>query len=181
MFAARRVASVTLVAMSDQRDARPGDGRDETPNERADRNWNELLQELRVTQTGTQLISGFLLAVAFQSRFPSMDRYQLGLYLALVGLAAASTLLGLALVMVHRTHFAKLVKRHIVTVGNRLLIVNMVVVILLTAGVTSLIFDFALSRVAGTIAFLVALLFGAGLWVLLLPARRTPATDRRIG
>ena len=29
-----------------------GDQRDETATERADRNWDELLQELRVTQTG---------------------------------------------------------------------------------------------------------------------------------
>ena len=50
------------------------DGRDETPNERADRNWNELLQELRVMQTGTQILTGFLLAVAFQPRFTDMDR-----------------------------------------------------------------------------------------------------------
>ena len=42
------------------------DGRDESPNERLDRNWNEMLQELRVTQTGTQILTGFLLAIAFQ-------------------------------------------------------------------------------------------------------------------
>ncbi|MGG1910204.1 DUF6328 family protein, partial [Microbacterium sp. NRRL B-14842] len=35
---------------ADERDDRD-DGRDETPNERADRNWEELLQELRVMQT----------------------------------------------------------------------------------------------------------------------------------
>lgn len=38
------------------------DGRDETRNERADRNWDELMQELRVMQTGTQILTGFLLA-----------------------------------------------------------------------------------------------------------------------
>ena len=41
------------------------DGRDETPYERADRNWNEMLQELRVLQTGAQILAGFLLALAF--------------------------------------------------------------------------------------------------------------------
>jgi len=40
------------------------DGRSETPNQRLDRNWEELLQELRVAQTGTQLIAGFLLSSA---------------------------------------------------------------------------------------------------------------------
>ena len=37
-------------------DADPDDGRTETANQRADRNWSELLQELRVSQTGTQII-----------------------------------------------------------------------------------------------------------------------------
>jgi hypothetical protein len=159
-------------------DARPGDGRDESPNERADRNWNELLQELRVTQTGTQLISGFLLAVAFQTRFTTLDRYQLSLYLVLVGLAAASTLLGLALVTAHRTHFARLVKRQVVKIGSRLLMANIVVVILLTAGVTSLIFDVAWNRTAGVIAFVVALLFGAGLWLMIIPDGKRPSPVR---
>ncbi|WP_291053049.1 DUF6328 family protein, partial [Herbiconiux sp.] len=53
---------------SDRIDVAPGDGRDETENERLDRNWNELLQELRVIQTGTQILTGFLLAAVFQSR-----------------------------------------------------------------------------------------------------------------
>ena len=45
------------------------DGRDETPTQRADRNWGEVLQELRVLQTGTQILTGFLLALAFQQTF----------------------------------------------------------------------------------------------------------------
>ena len=46
-----------------------------------DRNWNEMLQELRVTQTGTQILTGFLLAIAFQNRFSELDRFQHGIYL----------------------------------------------------------------------------------------------------
>ena len=49
------------------------DGRDETPTERYDRNWIELLQELRVLQTGTQILTGFLLALAFQPAFADLD------------------------------------------------------------------------------------------------------------
>jgi hypothetical protein len=120
-----------------------GDGRDESANERADRNWNEILQELRVTQTGIQLISGFLLAVVFQSRFTDLDRYQLTLYLVLVGLAAAATLLGLAPVLMHRTHFQQRRKQTVVRMGNRLLVAEIVLVMLLTSGVCSLIFDVA--------------------------------------
>lgn len=47
--------------------------RDELPGERLDRNWNELLQETRVTQTGIQILFGFLLTVPFQPRFVQLS------------------------------------------------------------------------------------------------------------
>src|SRR6185437_4460296 len=37
----------------------------ETARERVNRRWNEILQETRVTQTGVQILFGFLLSVAF--------------------------------------------------------------------------------------------------------------------
>lgn len=52
--------------------------RDETPAERSDRNWHELLQELRVMQTGVQVLTGFLLTLPFQARFTDLDSYQMG-------------------------------------------------------------------------------------------------------
>lgn len=97
------------------------DGRDETPNQRADRNWSDLLQEVRVSQTSTQIIGGFLLAVAFQQRFLDLDQYQKTLYLVLVGLAGLASALALALVMLHRRHFATLRKANVVVTGDRLL------------------------------------------------------------
>ena len=59
--------------------ARPSlgpDGRYETLNMKMDRNWNEMLQELRVTQTGTQILTGFLLTIAFQPTFADLDEFQ---------------------------------------------------------------------------------------------------------
>ena len=60
------------------------DDRDETEAERLDRNWNDMLQELRVVQTGVQLLSGFLLTLPFTERFRTLDVWQERLYLALV-------------------------------------------------------------------------------------------------
>ncbi len=142
-----------------------GDGRGESPEERADRNWNEILQEARVTQTCTQILGGFLLAVAFQPRFGEIDGYQLGLYLTLVGLAGLATALALALVSLHRRYFGKRQKPRVVRIGSRLLIADLVVVAVLAAGVTSLIFDFTLSRPAGFIALAAGLVITFGLWV----------------
>ena len=60
-----------------------------------DRNWNEMLQELRVTQTGTQILTGFLLAIAFQNRFEDLTTFQHRVYLILVLAAVITTALGL--------------------------------------------------------------------------------------
>ena len=143
------------------------DGRNETPNERSDRNWNDILQELRVALTGTQLIGGFLLAVAFQPRFEELDEYQLTLYLVLVSLAGLATVIGLAPVTLHRTLFRRQAKERVVRTGNRLLIAHLVVVALLVIGVTSLVFDLAISRVAGLVAFGIGAIILVGLWFVL--------------
>lgn len=157
--------------MSDLDDALPRDGRDETANEKADRNWDDILQELRVTQTGTQLITGFLLAVAFQSRFTELDSYQLSLYLILIGLAGTATLLGMAPVVMHRAHFGQQLKQRVVRIGNRYLIANAVVVCALVAGVCSLVFDFALNRTAGTIALIIGAVLTLALWITVHPSK----------
>ena len=47
--------------------------RGDTPMQRLDRNWGELLQELRVVQTGVQLLTGFLLTLPFQARFADLS------------------------------------------------------------------------------------------------------------
>jgi hypothetical protein len=43
------------------------EARGETPMQRADRAYAEILQEVRVAQTGVQILFAFLLALAFQA------------------------------------------------------------------------------------------------------------------
>ena len=133
-------------------DIDPGDGRPESATQRADRNWNEILQELRVTQTGTQLISGFLLAIAFQARFGALDGFQVGFYLVLVVLAAGSTALGLAPVALHRQLFRHHEKAQSVAIANRLLRITLGLVALLTSGVVFFVFDVTLGLPAAIVA-----------------------------
>ena len=52
--------------------------RDETAAERYDRNWLDLIQELRVAQTGIQVLAGFLLTVPFSYRFKDIARRRTG-------------------------------------------------------------------------------------------------------
>src|SRR3712207_4786869 len=99
-------AQAPAAGRSDDR-TRSGDGRHETPAERSDRNWNGLLQELRVTQTGVQILTGFLLTLPFQERFEDLDGYQRTLYLVLVLLAILTTGLITAPVSLHRILFGK--------------------------------------------------------------------------
>ncbi len=125
----------------DESDAVPHDGRTETRSERSDRNWSDILQELRVTQTGTQIVSGFLLTLAFQSRFAELNGYQIGTYLGLVLLAAACTALGLAPVALHRTLFGKHEKPEVVAIADALLRTTLILVALLTTGVVFFVFE----------------------------------------
>ncbi len=154
------------------RDVDPHDGRDETEMERLDRNWTEILQELRVIQTGTQILTGFLLTLAFQQRFTDLDQFQVDIYLGLVVVAAAATILGLAPVSLHRTLFRRKAKEAIVQIANRILKLTIVVVALTLSGTILLIFDVAVSRTAGLIAGVATLVVAFGTWTALTATAR---------
>lgn len=148
-----------------------GDGRYETANQRMDRNWNELLQELRVTQTGTQVLTGFLLAVAFQPAFAELRPHQLAVYLTLVGVAVVTTAIALTPVILHRVLFRQGLKQTVVQWGHTFLVAALLGVSLVLVGTVVLIFDVALGPpwpvVTGTtMAGLVVLCFAAVPWIL---------------
>ena len=128
------------------------DGRDETFDERMDRNWNEMLQELRVTQTGTQILTGFLLAIAFQNRFSELDRFQHNVYLGLVLAAVLTTILGLAPVNLHRGLFRQHAKELVVGVAHVLLRLTLGGVGVVLVGTVLLIFDVVVDRRSAVIA-----------------------------
>ena len=145
----------------------------ETEHDRLERNWSELLQELRVIQTGTQILTGFLLTVAFQPRFATLDPYQVTTYLGLVIVAGSTTALGLAPVSLHRTLFRRRAKGTIVRITNRILQVTLFGVALTLSGTLLLIFDVVIGRSAGIVAGVVALTLITATWVLLpIGARR---------
>jgi hypothetical protein len=98
---------------------RPDQERDETEAERLDRNLIELLQEVRVVQTGVQVLFAFLLTVPFSSRFDQITGFQRGAYFAaLVGATAASVLL-IGPTALHRLLFHLGQKAYMVRMSNR--------------------------------------------------------------
>ena len=122
-------------------------GRDETEDERLDRKWNDLLQELRVMQTGAQLTAGFLLTLPFTDRFQELTSFQVRLYLTLVLLAAITTALVMSAVAVHRRLSGENVKERVVVAGHRLTIGVLTTISLLITGMVMLIFDVVIGRV----------------------------------
>lgn len=141
--------------------------RNETSEQKLDRNWNELLQEMRVLQTGTQLIAGFLLTLPFQQAFADLDDFQRRLYLGLVLLAGLTTALMLAPIAVHRRLFGNHVKQWLVATGHTMVIVVLGAIGLLVAGIVMLIFDVVVSRPAGWLTGSLAMVLVIGLLVVL--------------
>jgi len=141
--------------------------RDETPLERLDRNWADLLQELRVVQTGVQLLTGFLLTLPFQTRFGELTEVQQDIYLAVLALSVLATGFLIAPVSLHRVLFRRHARRVTVQVAHRLAQVGILLLALSIIGVVLLIFGVVLGSAAGILAAGGAAVVLLGLWVVL--------------
>jgi hypothetical protein len=108
----------------DRRELRSS-GREETEEERLDRNLGELLQELRVALPGVQVLFAFLLAVPFQQRFSSISEFDKKAYFATLLLTAISAALLIAPSAYHRLTFRYQQKHRLVFVANRLAIAGL--------------------------------------------------------
>jgi hypothetical protein len=139
--------------------------RNETPLGRLDRNWSDLLQELRVVQTGVQLLTGFLLTLPFQDRFAPLSPFTKDVYLATVASSVASTGFLITPVSVHRLLFRMHARRQMVTMAHRLALTGMFLLGCSVIGVILLIFDVILGRTAGLIAAGVTLAMLVVLWL----------------
>lgn len=139
---------------------RPG----ESANERYDRNFDELLQELRVTQTGTQILFAFLLTIAYTGVFRDSDEFIEGVFTATLVLCAVATGLLIAPVVVHRVLFQQGVKRQIVELSNRLAIAGVYVLMFAIAGSLLLALDYPLGRTLALVTVGVVLAGFIVLW-----------------
>jgi hypothetical protein len=92
--------------------------RHETEAHRLDRNIAEQLQELRVAQTGVQVLFAFLLTLAFQQRFTELDAFGRGVYLVALACALLASGFLIAPVGYHRLAFRRAMKEEVVKVTN---------------------------------------------------------------
>ncbi|TQK42889.1 hypothetical protein FBY35_4334 [Streptomyces sp. SLBN-118] len=148
----------------------PERGRDETPEERADRRWTDLLQELRVAQTGVQILFGFLLAVAFQPRFAQLSDTDRHIYLVTVLLGAATTGALVGPVSFHRLLTGQRLKPQTVDWASRLTVVGLVLLLCTMASALLLILrivvadEVALWLVIGMVAWFIVCWFVLPFW-----------------
>lgn len=140
--------------------------RSESEEERLDRNWNSLLQELRVTQTGVQLLTGFLLTLPFQNRFTGIGAALHGVYLATVACSLAATVLLVAPVGMHRVLFRRHRLRTVVSVAHRCAYAGLLLLGLALVGVTAVVFGTVLGAVAALSAAAITAVAMAAAWVL---------------
>ncbi|MFE0380707.1 DUF6328 family protein [Streptomyces inhibens] len=147
-------------------------GRDESPEERADRRWNELLQEVRVIQTGVQILFGFLLTVVFTPRFTTLGPTDRTIYVVTVLLGAATTGALIGTVTFHRLVTGHRLKPETVYWASRLALVGIVLLLATVTSALLLILRIALDNstvpwvVAGLVAWFMVCWFGLPAWAL---------------
>ncbi|MDT0454897.1 DUF6328 family protein [Streptomyces sp. DSM 41527] len=123
-------------------------GRHESPEERADRRWNELLQEVRVIQTGVQILFAFLLTVVFTPRFATLEPTDKVIYVVTVLLGAATTGALIGTVTFHRLVTGHRLKPETVMWASRLALLGIILLLATVASALLLILRIALHNSA---------------------------------
>lgn len=153
----------------------PVSGRFETEEERLDRNYHELLQELRVAQTATGILFGFLLSVSFTGTMREADDFTHRLLAVAILACAGATGLIIAPVAFHRLVFHRGLKSTLVTVASRLAQGGLVLLLVALVATCLLALDSVLSRPWAIAFTAITSLWFVGFWYLL------PLTVRRQG
>ncbi|QTZ90467.1 DUF6328 family protein [Streptomyces auratus] len=152
------------------RDTAPG--RHESPEERADRRWAELLQEVRVIQTGVQILFGFLLTVVFTPRFATLQQTDKTIYVVTVLLGAATTGALVGTVTFHRLVAGHRLKPETVLWASRLSLVGIVLLLATVTSALLLILRIAMDNsavpwvVAGLVGWFMLCWFALPAWIL---------------
>jgi O-antigen/teichoic acid export membrane protein len=148
------------------------DERNESPEQRDDRNLLELLQELRVAGLGVQVLFGFLLAIPFTTKFSALSDDQRDLYVTTLLLAALAALLLLAPVAFHRVLFRQHQKEFLVKAANVLALLGLATVGLAVSATVALVLSYVTPGVMTWVITAVMLALFAGLWFVFPLSRR---------
>jgi Family of unknown function (DUF6328) len=139
-------------------------GREESEEERADRNLSDLLQELRVALPGVQVLFAFLLTVPFTQRFSELSEFQEWLYFGVMITVALATVMLVAPTAGHRILFRRQQKEFIVTLSNTLALVGLLLLAVAMTGAIALISDFIFGTTTAVISTIVMAAAFLGFW-----------------
>ncbi|TMK40635.1 MAG: hypothetical protein E6G56_06995 [Actinobacteria bacterium] len=139
-------------------------GRQETEVERADRNLNELLQELRVALPGVQVLFGFLLVVPFNQGYGRMTAFEQKLYFGALLCTALSSVLLIAPTVHHRLEFRTQDKEYLVLTANRLTIAGLAALALAMCAALLLIAHLIFGEAAAIVTAIAAAVVFAVIW-----------------
>jgi hypothetical protein len=130
--------------------------RNETELERCDRHLAELMQEVRVAQTGVQVLFGFLLTVPFTVGFDALTPGERRLFFITLAMAGAAAMLLITPTAHHRILFRCGDKPNLVRLANRYALAGLVCVALAMVGalgfVSAVVFDSGFAALAAAIA-----------------------------
>jgi uncharacterized protein DUF6328 len=157
------------------------DGRGETEEERMDRNFDEILAELRVALPGVQVLFAFLLVAPFNQRFGSVSEFERRVYLATLLCTLLASILLIAPGLVHRLTFRLGQKAYVVDTANRLMIAGLSVLALAMTCAVLLITHYLFGATTATITTTTVALAFTVIWFALPLAHRRAAGRRADG
>ena len=149
----------------------------ESEKQRWQRNFADLLQELRVAQTGVQILFAFLLTLPFSNGFTRTTQFQKDVYIVALLSAAAATAMIISPVAFHRALFRQGRKPELVRFSHRMATGGLAFMLVSMVSAVLLITDFVLDRgLAFVLSGLTALWF-LTFWIILPVARRNWGDD----
>jgi hypothetical protein len=139
----------------------------ENEGERLDRHWNELLQELRLAQTGTQILFAFLLSIAFTNRFQDADWYTHMIFACTLVASALAMGLFLAPVSFHRIVFQRHLRDRMIPLAGRMATGGLILLLMAICGGVLLALDVVVSRPTAFIIVGLVLVWFITFWYIL--------------
>ncbi|MFF4833778.1 DUF6328 family protein [Streptomyces sp. NPDC001315] len=124
--------------------------------------WGDLIQEVRVAQTGVQILFGFLLTVVFTPKYAQLEHADQVIYIVTVVLGSAATGALIGPVSLHRLVSGRRIKPQMVRWASWLTFVGLI--LLLATMTAALLLILRVATHDGFVPYLVAVVV---LWYLL--------------
>ncbi|MEU7618363.1 DUF6328 family protein [Micromonospora rifamycinica] len=149
----------------------------ESEKQRWQRNFADLLQELRVAQTGVQILFAFLLTLPFSNGFTRTSEFQRDVYILALLSAAAATAMIISPVAFHRALFRQGRKPELVRFAHRMATGGLAFMLVAMVSAVLLIADFVLDTGIAVVLTVLTGLWFLTFWVILPFVRRNWGDD----